>query len=306
VLVRYERDREGLVGEALGLIACARRGLTEAEILRLLRPATLPQLPLATWTPLRAALEEGLVDRAGVLNFAHDFLRAAVEAAFVPDEERRRTLRLRLADDFEAQPVDARNCDELPWVLREAQSCDRLRACLVDIDRFLEIQARDQEELMRYWVWLDEERAMGPYVESFEQWSDAAAKRSGGSPSPRIGSSWTLRPFTTRRSLSCCARWRSTSGAMGRNTHRSPSASTTWPGCSRPRTARLAEAEPLMRRHVVIFLKFTRVTGHPHPHLQTALGNYSRLLQAMGRTPEQALAELNDLCRPYGIRPGSG
>jgi len=58
----YERDCKGLVSEALGLIWAARRGLTEIELLRLLRPADLPQLPLAIWTPLRAALEEGLVD----------------------------------------------------------------------------------------------------------------------------------------------------------------------------------------------------------------------------------------------------
>jgi tetratricopeptide (TPR) repeat protein len=47
-------------------------------------------------------------------------------------------------------------------------------------------------------------------------------------------------------------------------------------------TSRLAEAEPLMRRHLVIFLKFTRSTGHFHPHLGAAVGNYDRLLGAMG------------------------
>ena len=30
-------------------------------------------------------------------------------------------------------------------------------------------------------------------------------------------------------------------------------------------TNRLSEAEPLMRRMVEIFLKFTATTGHPHP-----------------------------------------
>ena len=41
----YERDRRGLVGEALGLIWAARRGLSENELLHLLKPANLPQLP---------------------------------------------------------------------------------------------------------------------------------------------------------------------------------------------------------------------------------------------------------------------
>jgi nephrocystin-3 len=75
----YERDRPGLVGDVLGLISAARRGLSETELLRLLRPADLPQLPPAIWSPLRTALEDGLVDRGGILNFAHNFLRTTVE-----------------------------------------------------------------------------------------------------------------------------------------------------------------------------------------------------------------------------------
>lgn len=125
----YERDRPGLVGEALGLICAARRRLSETELLQLLRPAGQAQLPSAHWTPLRAALEDALVDRGGILNFAHDFLRTAVETAFAPDIDRRDDLRLQLADYFEAQPISARSCDELPWLLRTAESFVRLRIC---------------------------------------------------------------------------------------------------------------------------------------------------------------------------------
>jgi len=46
-------------------------------------------------------------------------------------------------------------------------------------------------------------------------------------------------------------------------------------------TNRLAEAEPLSRRHLVIFLKFTRATGHEHPHLRAAFGNYRRILEEL-------------------------
>jgi tetratricopeptide (TPR) repeat protein len=172
----YERDRPGLVSESLGLIWAARRGLAEFELLRLLKPANLPQLPLATWSPLRAALEEGLVDRGGILNFAHDFLRSAVEAAFVPNEDRRDELRLQLADEFEQQPISTRSCDELPWLFQQTKQNDRLRACLLDVDRFLEVFKRDQEELARYWVFLGEEGTMGsPYLVSFEEWSKQPA-----------------------------------------------------------------------------------------------------------------------------------
>jgi tetratricopeptide (TPR) repeat protein/predicted alpha/beta hydrolase family esterase len=60
-------------------------------------------------------------------------------------------------------------------------------------------------------------------------------------------------------------------------------------------TNRLADAEPLSRRHLTIFLYFTRQTGHPHPHLKTAINNYASLLLAMGKTEEQILADLRTL-----------
>lgn len=59
-------------------------------------------------------------------------------------------------------------------------------------------------------------------------------------------------------------------------------------------TNRLAEAELPMRRHLEIFLKFTRASGHPHPHLQAAFGNYARLLRRMGRSEEQIQATLHE------------
>ncbi len=195
----YEHDRPGLVSETLGLIYAARRGLSETELLQLLgsRPQSeidnrdevelgtanagqrsgnpqskITHLPPALWSPLRAALEDSLVDRGGILNFAHDFLRTAVEKVFVTDLDKRDDLQLQLADYFEAQPITTRTCDELPWLLKETDSRVRLRACLLNIDRFLLIQKRDENELRCCWVWLKEERAMGvPYVQAFQQWA---------------------------------------------------------------------------------------------------------------------------------------
>jgi hypothetical protein len=68
-------------------------------------------------------------------------------------------------------------------------------------------------------------------------------------------------------------------------------------------TNRLAEAEPLSRRMLEIFLAFTRSTGHEHPHLRAALGNHSALLAAMGQSQAQIDAQLEALCRPYGVSP---
>jgi nephrocystin-3 len=167
----YEYDREGLVGKALGLIWSARRGLTETELLRLLRPENLPQLPIAIWAPLRAVLEESLVDRAGVLNFAHDFLRSAVETLFLPTANEKKDLKIKLAYYFEAQPPTYRTCDELPWLLWQIKDFERLRKYLLNIDCFIEIDKRDEEELRKYWVGINEEKIMGKaYSESYMIW----------------------------------------------------------------------------------------------------------------------------------------
>jgi tetratricopeptide (TPR) repeat protein len=65
-------------------------------------------------------------------------------------------------------------------------------------------------------------------------------------------------------------------------------------------TNRLGEAELLMRRHLEIFWKFTRDTGHEHPHLRAANANYSVLLLRMGYSEEQACAKLKEIARRYG------
>jgi tetratricopeptide (TPR) repeat protein len=65
-------------------------------------------------------------------------------------------------------------------------------------------------------------------------------------------------------------------------------------------TNRLAEAEPLMRRHLVIFLDFSRRTGHEHPHLRAAFGNYAGLLKAMGKSEAEIEATIEALKRSPG------
>jgi nephrocystin-3 len=292
----YERDRKGLVSEALGLIWAARRGLTETELLRLLRAKSesgnqkseisgMPQLPPAIWNPLRSALEEGLVDRGGILNFAHDFLRTAVADAFVPDQEQRDDLRLQLADDFEQQPVSARSCDELPWLLWQANQRDRLRACLLDIDRFLEIRERDQEELMRYWVWLKEERVMGqPYLQAFELWASGKGETTGVSHAANqvalfLSFQAALHAEAEplyRRAISIL--WIS----FGEN---HPGVATALNNLAQllQTTNRLAEAEPLMRRALVINEKNF---GLEHPDVARNLNNLAELLRVTNRLAE--------------------
>jgi tetratricopeptide (TPR) repeat protein len=289
VLVRYkddyERDRPGLVSEALGLIWAARRGLSETEILRLLKPTDLPQLPMATWSPLRAALEEGLVDRGGILNFAHDFLRVAVEAAFLPDVGQRDKARLRLADEFAQQPASSRSCDELPWLLSTTKQRDRLRACLLDVDRFLEIFERDPNELLRYWVDLGEERTMGePYFSSFDEWSKQPLRDESRISFAASNLAFFLNDaalyshaeLLMRRAL---AIWEQSFGAGD------PKVASGLNNLAQllKATNRLAEVEPLLRRALAIE---ERSYGPDHPNVTVTLHNLASLLYDTNRLAE--------------------
>jgi hypothetical protein len=58
-----------------------------------------------------------------------------------------------------------------------------------------------------------------------------------------------------------------------------------------------------MRRHLEIFLKFTRATGHPQPHLKDAFVNYAGLLQAMGRSEAEVKQILADVAARCGQKP---
>jgi tetratricopeptide (TPR) repeat protein len=69
-------------------------------------------------------------------------------------------------------------------------------------------------------------------------------------------------------------------------------------------TNRLTEAEPLYRRTLDILLQFNRTTGHEHPNLRAAIENYRSLLAAMGQTPEQIRARLDEIGRPFAMSLG--
>jgi nephrocystin-3 len=281
----YDRDRPGLVSEALGLIWAARRGLTETEILRLLKPSNLSQLPPAIWNPLRAALDEGLVDRGGILNFAHDFLRAAVEAEFVPDEEKRDELRLRLADDFEAQTVSTRSCDELPWLLQQIGARDRLRACLLDIDRFLEIRKRDQEELLRDWVWLGEERTMGkPYLASFRSWSNIPGQKDTSVAYCAHELAFFFNTSALYTEAQQLERLALALDEQNLGTDH-PEIATTLNNLAwlLTQTNQLVEAEQLYRRALALY---EQTFGTNHPKVALALNNLGLLLHATNRMAE--------------------
>lgn len=174
----YESDRPGLVRDAMSLIWASRRGLIESELLELLGTNGNP-LRRASWSPLFLATEEALISKSGMLNFFHDYLRAAVEARYLNGKELQQAAHLKLADYFEKRQLDERKVDEFPWQLRQAESWERLKDCTTDVKTFLVLLREKQYELMGYWLGIgsrfDIGREYGEMLDTYEITAPAAA-----------------------------------------------------------------------------------------------------------------------------------
>ena len=157
VIARWQGDYAkgtSVVGNTLGLLWAARRGLSETERLYALSRDGRP-LARAVWSPLFLAMSDALVSRGGLLTFAHDFLRMATQDVYLPTERHQQQAHLRLADYFERQPSSPRRTDELPWQLGEAHAWEALQALLTDRDFFTDAWNRNQFEVQTYWAQIE-------------------------------------------------------------------------------------------------------------------------------------------------------
>jgi tetratricopeptide (TPR) repeat protein len=286
VIRRWRQDFDGgrdLVRHALRHLWAARQGLAESEWLELLSVDT--PLPRQQWFPLFFALEPHLAQRGGLFAFGHDFLRQAVRVELMGDEADVRAAHLALADCFEGHAVSLRTATELPWQLREAGERPRLRTSMLNVDRFLLIRERDKNECLSYWIWLGDERRMGPaYVERFRVWSEAAE----GSNARVVWAGSRLASFLAYASLHADAeplmRWvlqalESNFGADHTNVQAALSNLATL----LHDTDRLAEAEPLMRRALAIQ---ERNCEADHPDTANALRSLAALLKDANKLAE--------------------
>jgi nephrocystin-3 len=166
VLTRWQEDFDGqdseqdkpkidLVRRALTHLWAARQGLSESEWLDLLGDGAQP-LPRALWTPLFLALEPHLSQRAGPFAFGHDYLRQAVEEAFVFSDDLQKVAHLSVADYFEHHAhqigMNPRKAAEWPFQLNAAEEWERLLDCLVSVSLFLSLfNDENKWELAAYW-----------------------------------------------------------------------------------------------------------------------------------------------------------
>ena len=147
----YERERKGLVRDAMTFLWAARRGLSESELLDLLGSNGIP-LPHVHWSLLYLAAEHSLVNRSGLLGFFHSFLCEAVELRYLSNEKAKNNAHLCLADYFENRDLDERKIAELPWQLSKARAWQRLYNLLSDLSFFASAWNADDFEVKAFWT----------------------------------------------------------------------------------------------------------------------------------------------------------
>jgi tetratricopeptide (TPR) repeat protein len=165
----YERDRPGLVGDAMRCVWAARHGLAESELLDLLGTGGNP-LPNAYLSPLLLAADESLVSRAGLFGFGHRYLRDAVEERYVRDGVSQEEAHRSLAAYFENREPSARRTGEFPWQLMKAKDWPRLYRLLSDPEFFA--GGVNRFDALAYWAEMETNSAFrmteayGPALEN--------------------------------------------------------------------------------------------------------------------------------------------
>jgi hypothetical protein len=159
VLARWEADFDtdcpGLVRDTMTFLWASRSGLTERELLALLKADGDP-LPAPVWSPLYLAAESLLVNQSGLLTFVHLEARDAVERAYLSEERDRQRARRRLADYFAHRLWSPRTIAELPWQLTALAAWEELASVLADPLFFTNAWATRPQELKAHWAQVEQ------------------------------------------------------------------------------------------------------------------------------------------------------
>ncbi len=285
ILERWARDYgEDLVRRSLSLLWAARRGLTQRELLDLLGTGegTLPQ---AAWTPFYLAAESALARRSGLLTFFHNYIRNAVQEAFLPGESDQQSAHRRLAEYFQ-RPLTwtERRLDELPWQLAAAGDCQPLHDVLTNQACFLGLQHRNEYELLGYWLRLKPHFDLATsYTAAFAGWEESECD----DVQRRVLATALASFFMIAACHSAAEPLYRRALAIDEKAYGvgHPEVATDLNNLAQvlKATNRLAEAEPLMRRALAIH---EHSYGADHPEVAAALNNLAGLLRDTNRLDE--------------------
>lgn len=174
ILRRWETDygivnKPNIISEIFTAIWASRKGLTVTEICDFLKDGNDP-LPHIIITRLLYSTEKSLMFRGDVINYSHDFIRMAVEKKYLPTEDSKNKIHLRLAKYFESssdylldrklvansqhhnwKDGNIRKLEELPWQLMMSKQWHDLIDYLKNPDFFTLLWNYNSYDLRLYW-----------------------------------------------------------------------------------------------------------------------------------------------------------
>ncbi|MBF0256301.1 MAG: NACHT domain-containing protein, partial [Gammaproteobacteria bacterium] len=156
----YAQPRPGLVADLMRALWAACQGLSELELLELLGEAGEP-LAYSHWAPLASALSGSLVNRAGLLDFAQDALRQAVQQRYLADsadqdqDQGQRQAHARLAAYFARQKHSQRQLEELSWQLWQGGDWSGLAQLLGQPRALAALWRRNPLEVKACWAQIE-------------------------------------------------------------------------------------------------------------------------------------------------------
>ncbi|MCJ7626173.1 MAG: DUF4062 domain-containing protein [Anaerolineaceae bacterium] len=173
IITRWKQDygeNSKIIEDTLTLLWASRRGLSEAELLEILGTGNGP-LPRAEWSPFFLAMSGNLVSRSGLLNFAHDYLRTAVQDNYLSTEFLQLQSHMRLADHFINQPPSERRTEELPWQLSRAKKWPQLAAYLSLPNSLGVISNKNRFDFNTFWAEIEENSSI-QMVNTYQKYID--------------------------------------------------------------------------------------------------------------------------------------
>jgi nephrocystin-3 len=176
VLERVEGDAGSkAVRDSLQVIWASRSGLSQDELLQ------ITGLVPATWAPIHNALDESLFDSGGRIQFAHDYMRRAVEERYLDTVAKKKAAHRRVASYFDDlacdEGVDERIVEELPWQQSKAGLKQDLLETLTDEAMFVGLYDRDRYELISYWLHLGLD-SYAHYEKRWKEWKAESTDKS--------------------------------------------------------------------------------------------------------------------------------
>ncbi len=160
----YDTGKPDLVKNVTTLLATARHGLSDSELLDLLG-TNGERLSPVQWAPLHVALRPYLVSRFGLLAPLPPALRAAIERRYLPAAADRASAHRRLADYFAARPISPRVVEELPWHLTALGEWQALARLLAQPEFLTAAWPTHRFEVRSYWAMIESEAGI-PMLEA--------------------------------------------------------------------------------------------------------------------------------------------